>query len=196
MTDKILIDNHEYNAVKTVNLTKEVTVCKRRVEDQTEITDHLVETPAVFEFELELISEDNEFSILNDLFKNKTPFSLTTPHGDYSPVVLTKLTDRKDSQQANSTSAIITVQQILIGKVSTAAVKSDNINESALKKPFVSKNMDNYQGNLTPQSPVITKRESTILPVRTEGQSTIEYADGMALALDTAYKIQSGGNLL
>lgn len=196
MTDKILIDNNEYTAVKTINLTKEVTVCKRRVEDQTEIADHLIETPAIFEFELELINADNEFKTLDKLLKNKTPFSLSTQHGAYSQMVLTKLTDRISAQQSNSTTASITVQQIMVGKISTAAVTSDNFNESAFQKPFISKSMDQYPGNSTPQSLVTTERQSSILPVRTEDQSTDEYADGLTRALDTAYSIQSGGKLL
>ncbi len=179
-SSKILIDGKEYKAIKTINLTKEATICKRRVEDQTEIADHIIESPPVLEFDLELFNVDTEYASLNTLYKEKIPFQIVSHRGTFERMVISKLSDRK-SLQANTTTASVTVQQILIGKVITSPGVSEKISalvESA--KPSV--------GSISLQSAYWS--EVNYLPPRGQNETAKEYIDNSVIPADASNQVQ------
>ncbi|PKG31071.1 MAG: hypothetical protein CW742_15325 [Methanoregula sp.] len=178
-TQQIVIDGKTFKAVKTINLTKETTLCKRRVEDQTEMSDHAIQNPAIFEFELELLNSENEYNILDDLQDKKTLFDLLTHRGQYSNMFIVSLSDRKASQQANTTTATIKVQQVLVGKVSTAPfTQSKALGEVATLSE------DAYPGSATLKYTVIGKWPDTVVPARDPEKTIVQHCDGLAGKID------------
>jgi hypothetical protein len=192
MTEKILIDGHQFTAITSINLTKEATLCKHPVEDQTEISDHVVLNPVVFEYEIQLFnaysehvvttnavsgqteSEDalvDEYDTLDTLYKNKKPFTLDTHRGQYDNMILTKLSDAK-ATSANTTMATITIEQVRTGTsetikngttTKTTATLADTIDEIT---PF---SEEDYPGWSILQNP--TKVETNLTTNWDETQS-------------------------
>lgn len=176
-TQEILIAGKKFTAVKTVNLTKETTLCKRRVESQEEMSDHAIQNPMVFEFELELMNADSEYDFLDNLNSKKTIFEMTTHRGQCSNMIISKLSDRKASQQSNSTSATITVQQIMIGKTSTVAATTQNTD--ALPVSVTTAAESAYPGGNTLKYTVIGKWPSTIVPEQSDDESIVQHCDNL-----------------
>jgi len=174
---KIVISGNVFKAVKAINLTKEATVCKRRVENQTEISDHIIESPAVFDFELELINVDSEFEILDKLFATKKPFDLTTHRGQYNNMVLSKLSDRK-GLQSNTTTASITVQQILIGSSQT----KPQIDETKVDPNIVAPTGNSSPGDQTVRE-LVFKKPFISIPGKQPDQSARAYVETLPPAI-------------
>lgn len=178
---QIVIGGYGFKAVKTIDMTKEITICKRRVEDQKEMADHAIMNPAVFVFELELLNADKEYDLLDTLHTRMTPFDLTTHRGQYQNMILAKLSDRKSGLQSNSTSATITVQQILIGKVSTTAVVQQNTD--ALPVEVTTASEDSYPGSRIPKTEIYEWPE-TVVPAHEEEETIVQHCDGLTAKLD------------
>ncbi len=179
-TKQIMINGNAFKAVKTINLTKEITLCKRRVEDQTEMSDHAIQNPAIFEFELELLNSDNEYDVLDELQDKKTLFNLVTHRREYSDMIITMLSDRKASQQANTTTATIKVQQVLVGKTSTAPVKQSQALGTVLTQPESA-----YPGSTTLVYTVIGKWPDTVVPAKDPEKTIVQHCDGLTDRIDS-----------
>lgn len=181
-TQQIVIGGNVFKAVKSINLTKEVAVCKRRVESQEEMADHAIQNPAVFEFEIELINSENDYDLLDVLHTNKTPFDLVTHRGQFSNMILSKLSDRKSGSQSNTTSATITVQQVLVGTVSTRAITT--MNTDALPVDITPRAEENFPGSSTLKNTTPVSMPDTIVPVRTEEVTIVKHCDGLTARID------------
>jgi len=187
-SQEILIAGKKFTAITSVNLTREATVCTRRVEDLTEIADHVNESPMVFDFELELLNGESEYTFLDNLCTSKEPFTLTTHRGVYSNMILSKLSDKKTAAQSNTTSAMVTIKQILIGKTSTIA--STTISESL--NSVATTDESAYLGSATLKSPYISKVPDTTVSARTEGTSIVQHCDGLTAKIDALKSMNKG----
>ena len=181
-TQQIVIGGNVFKAVKSINLTKEVVVCKRRVESQGEMADHAIPNPAVFEFEIELINSENDYDLLDALHTNKIPFDLVTHRGQFSNMILSKLSDRKSGSQSNTTSATITVQQVLVGTVSTRVITS--MNTDALPVDITPSAEEAFPGSSTLKNTTTVSMPDTVVPVRTEDVSIVKHCDGLTAKID------------
>jgi len=167
---KILIGGHEFKAIKSTTLTKESTIGKRRLEDQSEIADHVVENPVILDYVIELFDVDSEYEFLEDLYKKKTPFSLVTHHGAFDNMILQKLSDVKGQDSTETTTANITVQQIRIGKSETVTISAavqDGLGAVVAETQ--------YPGSKTLQYTIRT--DIRILPIKDSNETAKGYTD-------------------
>jgi len=206
MTDKILIDGHQFTAVKTINLTKDATVCKHRVENQTEIADHVTLNPAVFEFELELFNPSiehqvsinsttgetestdvliDEYDILDTLYRAAKPFTLMTHRGQYDNMIVSKLSDAKGTTSVNTTSATITIEEIRIGKSQTVKTV-----ETPAKDTVVPTTIESLFGGGA-HIVSLTKVETSLTDNWDESASAKTNLQGFGVALESANNISS-----
>jgi len=167
---KILIGGNEFTAIKSTTLTKEATIGKRRLEDQSEIADHVVSNPIVIDYTIELIDVDSEYEILDDLYEKKTPFTLVTHRGALSNMVMQKLSDVKGPDTSGSTTANITVQQIRVGKSETVKMSSTLQNKLGATTADTT-----YPGSNTLQFTI--RNDVQFIPAKSAEQSAKEYTD-------------------
>lgn len=207
MSEKILIDGHQFTAITSVNLTKAATLCKHPVEDQTEISDHTILNPIVFEFEIQLFNlysehvvitnvttgqtesqEDlvDEYEILDNLYKNKVPFTLESHRGTFENLVISKLSDQK-TISANTTSATVTIEQVRIGTSKTVATVETPKNEATV--PTTSE--DGFPGGLHVVSLTVFSGAGSLKDSWNDKKSAKENLQGFSTALESAGSVSS-----
>jgi len=167
---RILIGGQEFKAIKSTGINLEATISKRRIEDQSEIADNIVENPVTIDYVIELFDVNSEYELLEDLYKKKMPFSLVTYRGAFDNMVLQKLSDLKGQDSSETTTANITVQQIRIGKSET--IKTSTVVQESLGAAT--------EPELFPGSgalKITSVKAFTFVPEKTKEETAKEYTD-------------------
>lgn len=176
---EILIGGHKFTAIRSTTLSKEATVNKYPVEEGFEISDHVSLNPLAFEYEIELVTEKDEYALLDALYQKKTPFSLTTHRGTFDNMIVSKLSDT-ESSSTNTTTCTVTIQQIQVAE--TEIVEINNPSE------VTTETEENYSGGYT--LTVLGKATvAATLPDQTDEQTGVGYCDTLtpSLAATTAF---------